>query len=111
MAETVIVLNQRSSAADLVENFYNSPTNGSGTRVTAFTATNNTTTGQSFIAYIYGPGDSTQEPVIPFTTVARDTANYGSAIVNQLIPAGGSLRLESSATDSINFYVTGVEVD
>jgi hypothetical protein len=109
MADKVLVGNSRSALADTVEVFYTAPSTGSGTRIKAFTASNNTESSANYKAYIYPAAGPDPEPVIPQTIVVRDRADNGAAIINQVIPAGGTLRMESSDANSINFYVTGVD--
>lgn len=109
MTDTVLVNNYQSLAADTVEVIYTSPSNGLGTKIKAFTATNNTDSAKSYKAYIYDSSGALVSAIIPITDIARDRYDVGAAAVNQVIPKGGTLRVESSAIASINFYVTGVE--
>jgi hypothetical protein len=109
MDETVLVFNQTSSIADTIEKMYESPASGAGTRVTAFTASNDTTTSHSYKAYIFNSAGGLEKAIVPQTIVVRDRVDFGSSIVNQLIPAGGTLRVESSDAGSISFYVSGIE--
>ncbi len=113
MAEIILVSNQQSSIVDSPQNFYSSPSannGGSGTRINAFTASNDTTSSIDYKAYIYDASGAVQSAVIPQTTVVRDRADLGPSIVGQLISPGGSLRIESSVIDGLNFYVTGDEL-
>ena len=109
MTDVVLVFNEKNSAADSVEAFYISPINGLGTRIKTFTASNDTESSKYYEAYIYDQSGDPVSPVVPQTIVVKDRADYGASIVNQVIPAGGSLRLLSSDADSLNFYVTGLE--
>lgn len=109
MTEKVLVFNAQNNVADEIAIIYTSPSSGAGTRITAFTASNDTTSSKTYKAYIYSATSSLEKSVIPQTIVVRDRADYGASIVNQVIPAGGTLRVESSEENSINFYVTGIE--
>ena len=109
MAKVPIVVNAKSTLADAIQSFYISPPQGAGTVVVAFTASNDTTSSKTYKAYIYDASASLVSAVIPQTIVVRDRANTGPSIIDQTIPAGGTLRIESSAADSLSFYVTGVE--
>lgn len=109
MATTAIVINKQNDAADTIEDFYTSPPQGAGTVITAFTASNDTTSSKSYLAYIFDSTGTLVSSVIPMTIVVRDRASPGSTIINQTIPAGGSLRVESSAANSLSFYASGVE--
>ncbi len=97
------------SQPDEIQPFYTSPSNSNGTRIKAFSAVNNTTSSKSYKAYIYNSTGAVVSAVVPFTIVPRDVADYGASIVNQVIPPGGTLRMESSDANSINFYVTGLD--
>lgn len=109
MAETVLAFNKQNTILDTVEKFYDSPSQGAGTVILAFTATNNGTSSASYKAYIYDATGAVVQAVIPQKIVVRDRFDLGASAISQLIPAGGSLRMESSAANSIAFYVTGDE--
>lgn len=110
MTDKVLVFNAQSAAADTIESVYVSPATGRGTKLKSFTASNDTATSQSYKAYIYNAAGVAVSPVIPFTVVVKDRADYGASIIGQVIPAGGSLRIESSNAAGLNFYVTGAEL-
>tara|TARA_R110002124_G_scaffold261466_1_gene427370 strand:+ start:881 stop:1204 length:324 start_codon:yes stop_codon:yes gene_type:complete len=77
--------------------------------IEAFTAANNSGINASYKAYIVEQ-DGTQQPQIPFNIVVWGRSDLGIGIVNQIIPAGGSLKVECSALASIYFTVTGREI-
>lgn len=107
--EITLISGQRSSSADTIENFYNAPNNKS-ILITAFSATNATDSNKTYKAYIYDSLDVALDASVPQTILVRDKGDLGSYIVGHLIPAGGSLRLESSAANSVLFRATGREV-
>lgn len=114
MADEPIVKNKSNTVPDAIENFFNSPSGAgnNGTKIKAFTASNDTLTSHSYKAYIY---DSSGDPVlavIPQSIVVRDRADYGASIIGQVIPKGGSLRIECSSADGsfLNYYVTGSQL-
>ena len=109
MAEATLIFNQKSAVADTVETFYTSPPGGLGTRITAFTATNNTVSSKTYKAYIYNSAGALVSAIIGQTIVVPDKSDFGAPIVNQLMPAGGTIRVESSDADSLNFYASGIE--
>lgn len=109
MAIKPIVFNQKNAAADTIEEFYTSPASGNGTRIMAFTASNDTESSKTYKAYIFASSGDMVCSVVPQTIVVKDRADNGSTSVNHVIPAGGTLRMESSDADSLNFYVTGNE--
>ena len=113
MAEDVLVFNVANQFVDTVEIFYTSPSaniGGQGTRITKFSAPNDTTSSIDYKAYIFNSAQTVQKAVIPQTTVVRDRVDLGASIVGHLIPPGGSLRMEASVADGIEFYVTGNEL-
>jgi hypothetical protein len=107
MAETPIVFNAKNVLADTIEDFYTSPEKGSGTVILSFTASNNTTSSVTYKGYIYSSQGALVNAIIPQKIVVRDRFDLGASIIGQIIPAGGSLRMESSEAASIGFYVTG----
>ena len=110
MTDAVLVNSAQNTIADTIQNFYTSPGSGLGTLISAFTASNNTTQSASYKAYIYDSTGSLLQAVIPQKIVVRDRFDLGPPIIGQLIPSGGSLRMDSSTVSSIAFRVTGREL-
>ncbi len=111
MATNVLVNSAQNTAIDTIQTFYTSPgTPGIGTIITAFTASNNTTSSKTYKAYIFDSSGTVLQPVVPQKIGVRDRFDLGPSIVGQIIPPGGSLRMESSAALSIAFRVTGNEL-
>jgi len=111
MATNKVLINSiQNTVGGAIQNFYQSPPSGNGTLISAFTATNNTGANRTYRAYIYDSTGSLLEAVIPLKIVVRNRFDLGSAIVNHLIPSGGSLRIESDLEDSIVFRVSGKEL-
>ena len=110
MAEAVLVNSAQSIAADTIESFFQSPTTGGGTRITAFTASNNEASSKTYKAYIFDASGAVLEALVPQKIVVPDRFDLGPSIVGQLIPPGGTLRMESSDASSIAFRVTGNEL-
>lgn len=108
MTTKQIVDNFVNNAVDTVEPIFTAGTKG--VVIEAFTAANNSTVNASFKAYIK-TASGLLKPQIPFTIVVWQSApDLGIGIVNQIIPAGAQLMVESSALDSIYFTVTGREI-
>ena len=108
MTDKVLVSNKTNTAPDAIESFYSSPSSALGTKIKAFSATNSTEASIYYKAYIYSSTGDLVSAVIPLTIVVRDRLDYGAGLIGQVIPAGGTLRMESSDI-GLNFYVTGVE--
>jgi hypothetical protein len=77
--------------------------------IEAFTAVNNSSVNASYKAYIV-TSSGIEKPLRPFKVVVWGELDLGIGINNQLIPAGGTLRVESSAINSIYFTITAREV-
>ena len=113
MADLTMVNSVENTLPDTIESFYTaveSGNAGSGARITAFTATNNSSASASYKGYIYDASGDLIEAVIPQKIVVKDRFDLGPSIITHLIPPGGSLRMESSTADSITFRVTGKEL-
>jgi hypothetical protein len=110
MAETVIVNGAQNSLTDTIESFYSSPTTGAGTRITAFTASNNTESSKTYKGYIYDASATALPAVVTQKIIVPDRFDLGPSIVGQVIPPGGTLRMESSLASSIAYRVTGNEL-
>lgn len=103
----------------LVDNFTNSVINTAQQVFTAasntsyvidsFTASNTSGVNASYKAYIKS-STGVLSPQIPFKIVVWGENDLGIGIVNQVIPNGGSLHIESSSVNSIYFTVSGREI-
>tara|TARA_R110000764_G_scaffold202802_1_gene288031 strand:- start:65 stop:388 length:324 start_codon:yes stop_codon:yes gene_type:complete len=107
MATKQIASNAVNTVIDTPETIFTAGING--VVVEAFTAANNSIVNASYKAYIVEQ-DGTQQPQIPFKVVVWGGVDLGIGVVNQIIPAGGSLKVECSALASIYFTVTGREI-
>ncbi len=107
MATVVAVDSVQNSLANTIQEFFKSPADGAGTVITAFTATNNSGANRTYKAYIFGADGIATDAVTPTKIVVRNRFDPGNSIVNHLIPAGGTLRMESDGATSIVFRVTG----
>ena len=110
MAEAILVNSAQNVTADSIQTFYTSPSSGSGTRVTAFTATNDTGSSKTYKGYIFDSIGDVKVAVIPQKIIVPDRFDLGPSMIGQLIPPGGTLRMESSDALSIAFRVTGNEL-
>ncbi len=77
------------------------------TLIKAVTASNPTTINASYQMNIVPSSGDITKPEIPFQVVIRLDADNGADVVNHVIPKGGTLRISTSAADSIAFRVTG----
>jgi len=105
-----IVKNEPNTSVDTIQTFYTAPATGSGVIIDAFTVSNTSAVNASYKAYIVPSGGTAANPQKPFQVVVWGEVDLGSGLVNQLIPPGGTLRMESSAINSIYFTVSGKEV-
>lgn len=108
MATLQIIDNLTISAIGTPQSLYTAPL-GQDVVIESFTASNTSTVNASYKAYIVSPLGA-EKPQIPFKIVVWGENDLGIGVVNQVIPGGGSLRLECSALDSIYFTVTGREI-
>jgi hypothetical protein len=109
MTTKQIVDNFVNTIADTVQSVFTAPTS-KNVIIESFTAANNSAVNASYKAYITSTTGA-ERPQRPFKVVVWGELDLGIGIVNQVIPAGGSLKVESSAINSIYFTVTGREVD
>tara|TARA_R110000823_G_scaffold258372_1_gene379821 strand:- start:152 stop:475 length:324 start_codon:yes stop_codon:yes gene_type:complete len=107
MTTSQILANAVNTAINTPEPFFKAGLKG--VVIESFTATNNSSVNASYKAYIVANA-GTQQPQIPFKVVVWGENDLGIGIVNQMIPPGGTLKLECSALDSIYFTVTGREI-
>lgn len=109
MTTKQIVDNFVNTVADTKQSPYSAPT-AKNVIIESITAANNSLVNASYKAYIVTTTGA-EQPQRPFKVVIWGEVDLGIGIVNQVIPAGGQLKFECSAIDSIYFTVTGREVD
>ena len=104
MADIILANNFKTSGSATVEVIFTASVD---TLITAFTAANSAVASSYYNAYIVGSDGVVGAPVQPQTIVVKDRKNAGSGVVNQLVPAGGTLRVSDQNAGYLNFYVTG----
>ena len=102
--EFTLIENTQNSAADTIESLFVASAN---TRILNFTVTNNYGSNQTYRAYIYGAEDETALATTPLKIVVWDGYDLSPPIIGHVVPAGGSIRTESSAANSLVFRATG----
>ena len=107
MATKQIVDNFSNTVADTIQSA--NSVSAKNIVIEAFTAVNNSSVNASYKAYIV-TSSGVVKPIRPFKVVVWGELDLGVGIANQVIPAGGTLRVESSVIDSIYFTVSGREV-
>lgn len=113
MAKVTMFSGVQNSQPDVVEKLYDSPessSGGKGTEILAFSATNSEEASASYKVYIYDAGGDPVKAIVPQKIVVRDRFDLGASSIGQIIPPGGSLRVESSTAESIAFFGTGNEL-
>lgn len=100
-----------STLADTIEIAYTSPIGGSGSVVTAFTATNATSVNRIHSTYIFGSDGVLVKKLISDERLIRNKSSFGGEIVNQALDAGETIRVESDLADSISWNLTGKEFE
>jgi len=68
---TLLVLGFQNSIVDTIQTVYESPESGDGTEIRQFTATNNTVSNKTYMAYIYNALGALVEAVVPRTIVVK----------------------------------------
>lgn len=98
---------QQSVLADTPEVYFTSPSTGTGTLITAVTASNGTAIDRNYKGYIVSSGDTATLPQVTTTVVSANKTDLPAGLIGQVIPADGTLEFESSAAESIAFTVSG----
>ena len=108
MADSVLINNAKINTPDVITILFTSPVDGDGTVITAFTATNDSGIASvSYKAYIFDKSETLVSAIVPQKIVVKDRFDSGPSIVNQVVPAGGTIRAENSTANGLNFYSTG----
>lgn len=102
--DSVLVDGVFTAAPDTLEVIYSA---NIATIIKAVTASNTTEINASYTMNIVPSNGDITKPEIPDRIVTRLRSDTGAEVVNHVIPAGGSLRVSTSAANSIAFRVTG----
>lgn len=112
MTDIALIENKKNVAADTIEIFYTNK-GARPARINSWSATNDTESSKTYKAYIYPTDEASPanppDALIPQTIVVRDTSDNGVDMINKVVPAGGTIRIQSSDADSLNFNVAGLE--
>jgi len=89
---------------------YTSPANGAGTRITAFTASNDTGTTETYTVFVTPSGTTaSSNKIVPSNAVLGNDTDTHPDIINHLVPPGGTIVLQVSTGNTVAFRVTGIE--
>lgn len=104
--EYTLIAGAQSTVADTIEIFYG-PAIGA-TKINKFTATNDTGVNRSYRVFIYDSAGVALGSIIPtkFVTALRGF-DEGPSIVGQIVPIGGTIRIESSFAAGLVFRAVG----
>lgn len=92
------------------ETVYTSPAAGQGTRITALTAYNKSVTTESYTAYIAPDATAaTSSEAVVNQAVTTLKSDVPLEALNQIIPPGGTLQVDTSAAGAFTFQVSGIE--
>ena len=105
-----LVGNLANSTADTIQTLYSDDGTGNGTIIDSFTASNSSTVNRSYKAYITNSSGTIENPQQPFKVVVWGDLDLGVGLLNQLIPPGGKLSMETSAANAIYFTASGKKV-
>lgn len=106
-----------STQIPLIEGFQNSAANSpqiaytasEDTVITAFSAVNNTGINRSYRAYIYDSAGNTTGAVRPLKFVTSNRGyDLAPSLLGQIVRKGGTIRVESSAANSLVFWSAGI---
>lgn len=81
------------------------------TLIKAVTASNTTEINASYVLNIVPSSGDVSKPEIPFRVVPRLRSDTAAEVINHVIPKGGTLRISTSAANSIAFRVSGRALD
>ena len=88
-------------------NVYTSPSNGSGTRILAFTASLPSGT-ETYKVYM-GTAANSETEIIPTKSIKGPKDDTVFGVINQLIGPAESIFVEVSTADTITFRASGIE--
>ena len=90
---------------------YTSPPNGSGTRVVAFSLANDGGTTEIYTLHIVPSGGSADSTniLVPSRILTNGETDSPVEIINQLVPAGGTIQALASTTLKIAARSSGIE--
>lgn len=107
MASIVTIIDGVQPTVTTPVNAYTAPAASAGVRIVSFAATLATGT-HSYSAYI-GASATAVTQVIASKSITGGGEDLGSALINQVIPAGQSLFIEVSTGTTITFRCSGVQ--
>jgi hypothetical protein len=107
MASIVTIIDGVQPTVTTAVNAYTAPSSSAGVRIVSFAATLATGT-ETYDAYI-GTSATAVTQVIAGKSITGPNEDLGSALINQIIPAGQSLFVKVSTGTTITFRCSGVQ--
>ena len=94
-----------------ISTLYTAPENGAGTRVVAFTVTNDNAAPQTYDLHVVPSGVSAgaSNRLVKGASLAASEDDEPAAIQNHLVPAGGTIQALASEVSSIAVRGSGIE--
>lgn len=105
--EQLIVDSFQNTLPNTPETAFTSPATGAGTLITSIAAANSGATDRTYKAFLVSDATAGTLPQVPQRTIVKKKTDVPPELSGQVIPPGGTLQFESSASASISFTVTG----
>jgi hypothetical protein len=90
---------------------YTSPSAGKGTKITAVTAVNTSVSTGSYSIYVVSDSSapSATDSLVRSQSLQADYADTPPEVINQFVPAGGTIQVQTNVSGNIAFRISGVE--
>ena len=110
MAVNVVIADGVQPSVTTVTTLYSPASNTGGARITAFTVYNATATPTTYSVFIISNGGTAgaQFEIIYQATLAAGATDAVPAIINQLIPAGGSIAIQVANANTAAVRASGI---
>lgn len=90
---------------------YTAPVNAGGTRIVAFSAINDDAAPQTYTVHIVPDGGSADSTniLVKASSLAENEDESPMAVINQLVPPGGTIQAFASTTLKVAVRASGIE--
>lgn len=111
MSTNVVLADGVQPADTSITTLYTAAANITGTRIVAFTAYNPAGSSKTYTVYIVPNGGTAgdENAIIKSRSLATLSSEALPEVINQLIPPGGTLKVDVSVGATIAFRASGIE--
>ena len=110
-ATNKVLVEGETTSGTTAEIKYTSPAAGKGTRITSVTAVNTSVTVGNYSIYVVDDSSAAAavDSLVREQSLQPNGADTPPEVINQFVPAGGTIQVQTNSSGNIAFRISGIE--